>query len=418
MRTKVLIKRFDADESERSRWVLGDLRLYPPRNGIDTKGYITLEAAPSGDFPLTPNLSAETWTTRPRAVKRWIAFQARAEHVKLPGESEPVTSARYKLGDEFQWYFWDGAAWIVDGSAWNTEAEISENIASFPVTARSLRIRVNLQTTNPKYAPRLFGINVAFEAAFDHMDDYVLRSLTRFLKTIRPLGRVEVKAGDAGQVFTVRLDAPYTIRDGSSAFTLLSDPDELNDIFDSWSPGVNAQTGTLNTTEIVPGNRPVMFYFEHEPIVAHTTGVDYFEANASPAIALTKIEETDRGYGADDHAINVHDQRGVKVFAPRQVDIVVSIEITTSKQWDIWQISKCLKELLATGAKLRSYAMDEEFSLWVHDPLESQGTRGNRDLYRATMGLTIQMAVLYERDHVEAFGVKAFKATGDANFEV
>lgn len=416
MRTRVLIKRFDADETERSRWIAGSLRLHPP--GIrDAEGYITIPSEPSGLYPLAPNLSAETWTARPRAVKRWIAFEATVRHFKPPGEANYATSALFKLGDENSWYAWNGAAWIVDAITWNTEAEISAHIDSFPVTARSIRVKVNLRTSDERYAPQLTGIKIAYEAAFDHMDDYLLRSLVRSMKSIRPIGRAEGSNTVNSNTIDVRLDGPYLIRGIYAAFDLNDDPDELEDIYSGWAASA-ANAGIVTLSKIVPANHVVRVHFEHEPQIAHATSTDFVEVNRSPAVNIISVDEFDHGYGAEDHVINVHDGHGVKVLAPRQVDIMATLEITAGKLWDVLQIGNELKRFFGAGAQLTSFAMDEQFSLWAHDPFSSHGTRGNRDLYRGSMSVTIQMAVLFERAHVDAYSVKSLKVTGSANFEV
>ena len=424
MRTRVLIKRFDANEDERSRWILGSLRLHIP-GALEPEAYITIPKEPSGLFPLAPNLSAETWTARPRAVKRWIAFEADIVHVTIPGETSPVTSARFKLGDESSWYVWTGAAWVVDANAWNTEAEISENIATFPVAARSIRVRVNLATTDVHHAPRLRTIKLAYEAAFDHMDDYLLRSLIRSMKTIRPIGRAEGRAELNSNEFPVRLDSPYQIRGILAAFDITDDPDELENLYQSWSPDAASgparvsSSGMVTLSQVVSANHVVRVHFEHEPQIAHTTSTDYIEVNRSPSVSIIGVDEVDRGYGTEDHVINVHDGHGVKVLAPRQVDIRATLEVTAPKLWDVLAIGHELKRFFGSGAQLTSFAMDEQFSLWAHDPFSSQGTRGNRDLYRGSMSVTVQMAVLFERGHVDAYSVKALKVNGgNAKFEV
>lgn len=417
MRERVLIKRFDADESERSRWDLGTLRLVPPRQGVDSQSYITIPSEPSGLYLLTPNLSAETWTAQPRAVKQWTGFQAEIRHVRI--DNEQVTSARFKLGDESSWYWWNGAAWVVHASNWNTEAEISEHIDTFPVSARSIRVRVNLATTDARVAPRLTSIKLSYRAVFDHIDDYIYRSLIRDINAnLRIIGRMDTTMSAASSSFTIRLGEPYRITGGLRAFDLTADPNELVDLFDTWTPGATQQQGTFTTISQVPAGHMVRFYFEHAATIAHTTSADFYEVNAAPCINILQVEENDLGYGTDDHVINVHNQQGVKVLGPRIADITFNVEIITSKEWDMLQVSSELKRYFSTAQELTSLAMDEKFSLWVHEPFKSHGTRGIRDVYRGTMSVTIRMAVLFERGHRDAFGVQTFIVTGDANFEV
>ena len=129
-RLKKLVKEFEFLEENRKKIVLGaNTRL-----GL-TEPCLHLLEDDDGYYPTTTDITAKTWVTNPQTVKQWLGFEAVVYHEKDYDGTE-LTSVNFRLGDGTNEYYWDGAAWSVSTTSWNTEAEIANNISTFPANLR------------------------------------------------------------------------------------------------------------------------------------------------------------------------------------------------------------------------------------------------------------------------------------------
>jgi len=137
MRTIKLIKNFVFKEENRYRITLGpNVRLVAGEHRVTLKDTDSL-------YPTDPDLYIKTWIVNPKSVKKWLLFESVIAHV-YDYDGNRITDDGYRLGDGTNEYWWDGGAWVVNASNWNTEQEVCENIESFPVTSLKLQIIVNL----------------------------------------------------------------------------------------------------------------------------------------------------------------------------------------------------------------------------------------------------------------------------------
>lgn len=402
MQTRVLIKRFDATERSRHRWDLdGGLRL-------DPKSHTIKIPAIKGKYSLSADLYAETASTNPQSVKQWIAFQAIIRHRRSPdGGASPVTSASFKLSDGSDWYFWNGATWIVS-DLWNTEEEVSAGIASFPVTTKTIAVRVKLATTDARVTPELVRIKLAYSGVFEPVDDVILRSILRRMSSLDLVGRYEVTAPAGGSSsFVLRLKNNYEISGIDSIFDRTDDPGELVDLADAW----NAGTSTATTSSSIPEGHIVRINFLHRPEAALHTSVDYVERKRTPSIGISSAQQVDRGFDGGDDVINRATQSGVKLLQVRVFDLVLSLELTTSKLVDLTRLADKINEAFGVHATVHAPGIDETFSLDIHDPFVVRVSSGVKDMHMGTMGITVRNVRSSHTPHRLVKGVDSFVAT-------
>ncbi len=130
-RYKKLIKTWLFEERNRSGLTLdADIRLHRGESSLQL-----LPDSTTDKYPTDADIKAITWIANPLSAREWLGFQAEIIHVSVDGEV--VTSAGYRLHDGTDQYWWNGAAWEVNTTDWNTEGEVATNIGSF----RSLRAK-------------------------------------------------------------------------------------------------------------------------------------------------------------------------------------------------------------------------------------------------------------------------------------
>ena len=178
MRLHRLIENFTFTDADRDATTLGAGMLVP-------------EGPP---YPAAAEARTRVWA--PSSVKGWLSFQARVKHARVNGAV--VTSARFRLGDGTDEYYWTGAAWAVATTQWSTEAELSENIGSFPITAKRLQVAVRLETTDTSVAAEVIEVKVLWSTAVHFLEDLIYRSLVRYLRNnVRPISDMWIRPGAA-----------------------------------------------------------------------------------------------------------------------------------------------------------------------------------------------------------------------------
>lgn len=411
MRVKRLIKRFQFEERNRSRITLGtDVRLNPETHRLQ------LKETSAGTYPTTADLYAKTWVTTPERVKQWLGFEALIAHPK-DDLGQPLTSAGYRLSDGTDEYWWDGGAWVVNTTDWNTEAEVALNIASFPATARQLQVVINLVTTDETVTPELEAVKVLYSADIEHQEDYVYRSLVRLLRNeVRPIGDYPIALATTTDVIDMDdeypLETPYNVVGIDSVYDHTSDPDHNTDLLLSY----DAPTQVITLTSAVAAGNILWIRFIWEPEVAVTTAAEYTEVAKVPAIEISDVNLVDSAEtGADDWVINKGDGSAVKVLGPLQADIEFTLRGLTDSARDQHRLADELKRFFRNNPIIKSVGMDEEFRLWLLTEYD-MATVANRDeIQTGRLRGRIVKALFYERDAVDVYAVQAFHLTGDMN---
>jgi len=411
-RIKRLIKRFKFEEGNRLRIELtSNTRLDPQAHRLKLSE------------PYQSSGIAKTWVTNPQSVKQWLGFQAVIHHATIGGSvggvpaSVPITGANYRLTDGTDEYWHNGASWEVNTTDWNTEEEVAAEISSFPVTSQQLGIVVQLTTTDTAYTPELEEIRVLWGSDIEFHEDLVYRSLVRSLRTnVRPIADYYLKPGAATTTIdldTFPLKTPYNVVAIDSVYDRTDDPNRLVDLLDSYDSGTN--TITLNAT--LPQDHVAVVRFVYEPEVSVTTSQDYHEVGKVPALVLDDIDFIDAApLAVNDEVVNKGDGSAVKVYAPIQGDLEVTLLALTDKGVDQQRLKAELQRYFENNPTLQSTGLDEAYTLWLIDEYDMRNVPSSADIHTGRVRFRIRDVVVYARDSVDSFGVQRFKLTGTEDY--
>jgi hypothetical protein len=411
-RVKRLIKRFIFEEDNRDRIDLtSNTRLDPRANRVKLSE------------PYQSSGIVKTWVTNPQSVKQWLGFQAVIHHATIGGSvggvpaSVAITGAGYRLTDGTDEYWHNGASWEVNTTDWNTEEEVAAEISSFPVASQQLGIVVQLTTTNTAYTPELEELRVLWASDIEFHEDLIYRSLVRSLRNnVRPIADYYIKPGAATTTIdldTFPLKTPYNVVGIDSVYDRTDDPNRLVDLLDSYNSGTN--TITLNTT--LPQDHVAVVRFIYEPEVSVTTSQDYHEVGKVPALVLDDIDFIDAApLAANDEVVNKGDGSAVKVFAPIQGDLEVTLLALTDKGVDQQRLKAELQRYFENNPTLQSTGLDEAYTLWLIDEYDMRNVPSPADIHTGRVRFRIRDVVVYARDSVDSFGVQRFKLTGTEDY--
>jgi hypothetical protein len=329
------------------------------------------------------------------------------------------------LSDGTDEFWWDGGAWVVNTTNWNTEAEVANNITAFPIASQKLQVVIQLSTTRD--TPRVKALKVLYASDVSFQEDIIYRSLVRSLReNVRPISDYGIDPQSAAPVTTLDLkndfplETPYNVVGIDSVYDYDADPDRLTDLLEGGSYDTNTMVITLGTA--LPAGNRALVRFVWEPEVAVTTSQDYHEVAKLPSLVLADINlvnVTERG--EDDGVVNRDSGAATKVGGPLQGDVEVVLFGLTDKGVDHHRLSDELKGYFRNHPLLNSQGVDEEFSLWLIDEYDMQNPltgSGGPDLHTGRAQFRIRDVKFYVRDSVDSFGVKRFLATGTEDFTI
>jgi len=415
MRLKRLIKTFQFDRSNYSRVTLGpDVRLNINENRLQLKETVYGIT----EYKTDDDLYAKTWVTNPNTVKQWLGFEAYVTH-SYDDLGDPVTSVGFRLGDGSDEYWWDGGAWVINTTDWNTEVEVAANISTFPVASEQLQVIINLKTTDQTVTPYVTAIKVLYSSDVEHEEDYIWRSLLHELRDqVRPIADYAISLASTTDTIDFDdypLETPYNVVGIDAVFNHTDDPEHQTDLFSSYDSGTKVIT--LSSAQAV--GKIIWIRLFYEPEVAVTTGQEYVEVAKVPALALTEISHINSAEtGQDDWVVNKSDGTAVKVPAPRQCDIDIRMQLLTDKAKDQTRLADEMKRFFGSNPKLTSKGMDEEFRLWLLDEYEHTTEPSQSEIHAGQLRFRIVKALFFERPAQDVYAVERFNLTGHMNVVV
>lgn len=422
-RLRRMIKRFIFQEENRSRITLdAGVRLDPLKHHLVLAGVDISHRPPFDTAPGSPVI-AKTWVTNPKSVKQWLSFRAEITHGTIGGAKSggaptlvETTAAGYRLGNGTNEYWWDGGAWVINTVDFNTEDEISLNIATFPIASQSLQVIVNLTTTDPEVSPVLKEIQVLYSTDVEFLEDIVYRSLVRSLRdNVRPITDYVILApgGTTIDLNNFPLETPYNIVDVDSVYNRTTDPDRLIDLLLSYDTG----TKIITLSSAISDTEHATIRLLYEPEVAVTTSQDYSEIAKVPAVVLDDVNLVDAApIGRTDWIVRKADGAAVKIPPPVQGDIEIVLHGLTDKGVDQKRLADELTAYFEDHSALTSTALDEVFTLWLIDEYDMRTPAGSADMHTGRLRFRVRDVTFYVRDSVDSFGVKRFLMTGDEDF--
>lgn len=424
MQLREFVKHFTFTEPDRSRVTLGSgTRLNPSTHRAQ------LAADADGKYSTADDLYVKTWVTQPQAVREWLSFEAEILHKRV--DNEQKTSARFRLSDGTDEYYWDGSQWAVDTTNWNSEAEVAANISSFSAASRKLQVVVNLRTEDASVTPELIEVRVLYGALLDsEVEDIVLRSFVPMLReSTRAVTRVQFASSRSCNKILVddlELDGDYRVIGVDSAFNHTDDPNHDVDLFESFTtksvPGDLRHDGTVDVIRLsamVPENKLIWLRLLLEPDVMIETSRDYYEVAHYPCIVIESISflASVLRHG-DDHVGNRATGTARALPAPRQGTLQLVVAGITDKIVDGLRLSGAVSRFLGDRPMITSTALDERYRLRLVDPYDASGSPNAEDtrLWRKT--INIENFCVWEREAKDGYLIKRFMTTGNLHIAV
>lgn len=416
MELRDFIKHFTFTEADRAYVTLGtDTRLNPDthRAQLGTYGVAT--------YPTDADLYVKTRLTNPEAVREWKGFEAYVVHKKV--NNTQVTSVGFRLSDGTNEFYWNGSTWEVNTSDWNTEDEVSANISAFPVTSKKLQVVVNLVTTDSSVTPELEEIRVLYGALLDsELEDMILRTIVRQLKTIRAVTRFPVKKASTGDTIDLDdfpLDADYNVVDVDSAFNHTDDPNHATDIYASHTTKANGQVDVITLTGSIDAGKTVWLRLLYKPSIAVQTSRDYSEIEKIPSLLIEGVRSVNAvpRHGKD-YVGKRSDFSAVVVPSPTQGDLEFTLLAIADKVVDGLRLSAAVKRWFGDNPIIRSSGLDEAYSLRLVDEYEHRGTASEEDMFSWRATFRVQQFNMWHRGSQAGYLVKRFKTTGNVDVTV
>lgn len=400
-----LIKRFLFDES-----VIDDSSIDSQAriNAVDRVGQLKADLL-TGYFPTGADIKITTPIWSPGAVKAWVSFEAISTHAKDATQSV-VTSLSYRLTDGTSEYWWNGSAWVVNATSWNTQAEVCTNIPSFPLTLRKLGFVVNLSTSNRLYTPRLHELKVCWEAELDSFqEDIVSRSLIPALKAnVRPSFRHVLPQQSTGSTLSIAgsnaPDGNFDIVSVEAVYNYTDDPNRLANLYSSFDYAT--QSIALSTS--VAAGKQMWVRFHAQPDVHKgksrevAVGVLATEVTRFPAIVIKDVRETNKkAVGIDDTVVDYAAGNGWRVPGPRQADLDIMIHGYAAKPTELDRLAGELQKYLANTPLITSTGLDEQYRLWLIEDFDMRPMAEDGDIHSFAARLRVSGVLFFEKDAVQ-----------------
>lgn len=400
MECSKVVKCFTFREKHRDSVELGTgTRMNPRTNRIQLlRDPTTLKYSTDDD------LYVRTWVSNPQAVKKWLGFDVVASH-PTDCNGDPITSVAFKLSDGTSDYYWDGYAWAPAGSSdWSTEAEVADNIETFPISSKKLQIVINLKTTDGDYTPELALIRVLYEVCIDFQSDLIYGSLIPALaEKVNPVAAHVFIVSNSSSVVNinqVKLETPYKIKGVHSVFNHSVDTTHDNDIFVTY----DESSQNLILSQSIAAGQAVWINFLYEPMIAVTTSQDFNEVERIPAILFSSIDLVDANERQiDDFVRNKGQGTAWIVPAPIQGDLQITLQMLTDKAADNRRLATEVQRFFGKNPILRSTGLDEEYRLWLIDEYGDRTTTGQKEVHTSEATFRIVGVRIWNKDAYEGY---------------
>jgi hypothetical protein len=415
MRLKKLIARFDFTNQVRNKITLGvGVRL-------DVADQYLKLIDVAGVYPLTDDLYAKTWIINPNNVKQWLGFECVVENAHDDEDKTwLVTGTNFRLHNGTNEYWYNGTTWAISTTKWNTEVDIANHINTFPVTLKKIGVVINLYTSDITKTPIVKAVKILYSSDVEHQDDYLYRTIIKQLKTqILPITDYPITLVDDSVEIDLKndfpLETPYVIGGIDSVFNHTDDPDHFVDLYQSY----DSPTQIITLSSSIASGKIVWIKLIYCPVIAVTTGLEYYELEKVPAIILGDINLTNKmELSYSDVVMNKSTMKGVKIFPPQRQDMEITLSIVTDNARDQTRVADELKRFFVNNPVLTSWGTGEEFTLLLLSDYVSQGTIPADGIQTGKLRFSLLGTLYYEQDAVDVYAIANFKITGDVNVTV
>lgn len=421
MRLRKFIKFLSFSETDRDDVTLG------PHTRIDPALHCAkLGSYDSEEYPTDSDLYVITKVVHPRAVKQWLGIEPVVEHPRVEGTI--VTSLGFRLTDGTNQYRWNGSAWVVAVSGWNSEIEISNHIATFPVTSRRLGVVINLKTTDSSVTPMLRGVKVLFAAKLDsEIEDAIERSLVPMLRGVRAVTRLALtKEGSDNEIdmSSYNVDADYRFVGVDSVFNHTDDPNHDTDLLEgittrtTTDPWTNGTVDTITLSALVNDGKQIWLEMLYEPVVAVETSVDWYQTARVPALVIESVAFSGGEGAGVDYVGNKDLGTAICVPAPLQGRLDITIAGISDKLIDHERLSAEVSRVLESERLLVVTGLDESYTITVMADYDFRSSPNENDLHTWRKNIRVENFRVWNRPEFVEYLVQDFVLDGDVELEV
>ena len=408
MSERKLIKSFNFTTRNRSKLVFSDSTKIRLNDDDKLDQGLTLKGPP---YDLGLANTVTTWVTAPKAMKRWLMFEA--------DEVKPAnTSIGYRVLRGTDELYWDGAAWspATLDAHWSDLPAMNANLQALVPTGFDLKIKVNLRTTDQAVSPKVRWIKILALVDFDSWDDLIYDTVIRSMRsTLRATTAIQFEV--AATTSVIDLASTYKIENSGynftgvrAAYNLTTDPNSFTNIALSYAPGPANKDGTNEDGQItlsVPVNAGeiLRLEMEYEPEVAVFTNQDYYEVARVPAIVFEQV--------ASAKLFNKHDQElndaegdsvrdlvngiAVEVPRPRQTSVRFDFAVHASPL-DMARVIDALDKWVANNRLLKTWGFDDEVNMDPVSEIDTSDTTNIEDVVMATGSFQLRGVPFYVRE--------------------
>lgn len=418
---KRLIKTFHFAEDCRNEFDLtGGLRI-SEHNRLE----VPRTDVANGPSPSTPVYdTAQTYTARtptfnPGAATSWELFSVR--HPTPPSDPDPgITSPpyviRFRVSDGSSDFYWDGAAWsaVTLNTHWNTEAEVSTNISSFPI--RSIAFVVNMWTTSSSVTPALESIKLLYQSKLSEQYDVIYESLIPDLKeSLRGRARVAYRMQTTGTTINfsdleaLGFESSYDVTDVLEVYNYSTDSTRTTNLLASY----NTSTSVITTSSSIAAGEVAWVEFEYVPTIAVHTSKDYSELSSIPGVDIIDINTTTvvEQVNTSDGVVDPTTDTGWLVPGPAIRTISFSIELVCDKQYDLEHLASSLREW-SQSTDIRMRGADEVYTILKLGDFNYSSERSLGNLRTAKVDFSILNVAFFERPATAVTGLQSINFSG------
>lgn len=409
MRVKKIIKEIVFVETIRPDLTLGaGVRMNPDTERLQLK-------VVGGSYSTDADLYAITPPFSPDSVKKWVGFDVYAVNA-YDEAGTPITGFNYRLSDGVDEFYWDGSDWIIDTANWNTEEEISSNIATWSAAAKKIQVVINPFTTDGKYTPVMEKIKLLYDSNIEFQEDLLARTIIPALRDhLRPIGELLIDIDATTDEIVLGefpMDAKYDIVDVDSAFDNKNDADHFDNIMSSY----NAGTKTIQLTRDVDPGDEVWINFIYRPLVAVSTDSEYAEDARVPAIHITDVD-VDRSIESfqSDTVRSKGDRTAIRIPSAMQRDMSFSIQAVASLSKDLQRLIDEVRAFFKNNRMITSKGLDEKYPTVILSDFSVKTGINENTLHFGFFRFGVLKALFYQEKDETAYVVVNFNIYGDVN---
>lgn len=408
MSERKLIKSFNFTTRNRPKLVFSDSTKIRLNDDDKLDQGLTLKGPP---YDLGLSNTVTTWVVAPKAMKRWLMFEA--EEIKPTN-----TSIGYRVLRGVDELYWDGGAWspATTDAHWSDLPAMNANLQALVPTGFDLKIKVNLRTTDQAVSPKVRWIKILALTDFDSWDDLIYDTVIRSMRsTLRATTAIQFEV--AATTSVIDLASTYKIENSGynftgvrAAYNLTTDPNSFTNIALSYTPGAINKDGTNEDGQItlsVPVNAGeiLRLEMEYEPEVAVFTNQDYYEVARVPAIVFEQV--------ASAKLFNRHDQElndaegdsvrdlvngtAVEVPRPRQTSVRFDFAVHASPL-DMARLIDAMDKWVANNRLLKTWGFDDEVNMDPVSEIDTSDSTNIEDVVMATGSFQLRGVPFYVRE--------------------